>query len=639
MLFYERLTEDDAAEQQQSAIVEQSQSQSELNKDTSAEPAPAATAAADTAAASAAGEVEGKNHEDEKAEKKAINCDETIMNPEVQQIIVQENASARMKSYLFSPDFSTFVWDLANKWKVSINEVNAQSLIDQEQDIVDTECLAFGLFLRVMYEVVTHGANRDEILPSWELNLVEMLRNSRRVSSHLLFLLTRNPDFMRSVFIDSPQNETRVHLVHAIIVAIRELEKEESNDMLTTSNDDLEQEAKGLAESLQGFTKTDVWCKARLADSMMHPSYIPLFVKLAMDLWYFIATSNKPYSSQMFFALFLELAKIGPIERRLLCDRLAFFDKAALLLSHKVPAMPLSMPTFSTSVIEDNDDEPDEKDIIPTSGFAELYGIKKKEKPKANKQTFVGASNLREFDMIYLLEALTVIIQNAQLPPFEAPPPLQDETQSKKSKKADKKTDKKAKEEEDLSKSAADESTVAPAAQAAAASASSAAHAMGGMTDAEVHLDQLNSVITNVLPNMIRKCTGAYAVKQFVLKLATANSKVIQQLHPMFYEFLSRPCSSAARQLYSEIVHTILNVRDGASERRLSDYMTLHMEIIHDLVRNEHRAGPLLAEPLEALAAVVNSGSKEVKDEYKKAATEILTSHLQKEGGFTPSYP
>jgi len=374
--------------------------------------------------------------------------------------------------------------------------------------------LAYGLFLRVMLEVLPRGADA-EMLPAWEINMIGMLRSSKRIAGYLLNLLTRNPDFMRAVLVDSPSAESRIHLVNAVIVAIRGLEKEESDDMLNASYDDIDREAKCLTQSLQGFTKTDVWCSARLENSMIHPSYIPLFMKMTMDLWYYAATAVKSYSCQLFFVLFLEFVKLGSAERRLLCDTLAYFNKATSLLCHRIPAAPKALPSFTASIAE-AEDEPDEKDVIPNSGFADLYNIRDKEKPKAELNPFVTKSLIRDVDMIYLLESLTVIIQNARLPPFEAPDPIPAAGSSKKnSKKSDK-----------SEKAKAADTTKAKAADSSAPAAAQPAQAVkpSGSSDTEVHSDQLALVISEVLPDFIQKNVGSYFVKQFVRELAIVNT-------------------------------------------------------------------------------------------------------------------
>jgi len=395
--------------------------------------------------------------------------------------------------------------------------------------MVDTESLAFGLFLRVMTDVLPHGSDVS-MVPQWELNIVKKLKSSPRVAGYLLNLLIRSPDFMRSILIDSPSNEARVLLVHLIILAIRVLEKKDEetvNDITKASYDDLETEAKKLSQSLQGFTKTDIWCSAKLENSLGHHACVPQFMKSAMDLWYFAASSTKAYYTQYFFTLFLEFAKLGPYERHLLCDTLAFFNKATSLLSHRLPPAPKSIPVVTASAAE-VDDDPDEKDFIINSGFAELYGMKDKEKPKSSLASAgaSGISYLKESDLVYLLEALTVIVQNARLPPFEAP--KEKETQPKKGSKKSKPAE-------------TSQSGDAPAA-AAAAAATAAADEAAAKTVAEpaVSSDQLSAVIGNVLPKMLQSDVGFYTVRQFILRLATANANVIKMLHPLFDSFYVR---------------------------------------------------------------------------------------------------
>jgi len=314
----------------------------------------------------------------------------------------------------------------------------------------------------------------------------------------------------------------------------------------------------------------------------------------------------------LFFVLFLEFVKLGPIERRFICNTLGFFNYATNLLCHQIPAAPQSLPKLNASTEEA--EEPDEKDISSNSPFAELYGVRDKDKPETVVSLSVK-SHLSEVDMVYLLESLTVIIQNAKLSQLEAPPPSEPSPAS--SKKGKKNTPSQAAE------------PVAESSQSSAAESSN---------EVTISPDMLTRVIETVLPNMMQYDVGQYAVKQFVLRLATANKNVIAMLSPMFDNFLNRGTSLSARKNYADVVLSILNVRDGASAKRLSDYMNHHLDFIAIQVSKAKRKGPMLQEPLECLALIVNGGGKEVKDEYRKAAREIFTDVLLETGDFYASY-
>jgi len=106
----------------------------------------------------------------------------------------------------------------------------------------------------------------------------------------------------------------------------------------------------------------------------------------------------------------------------------------------------------------------------------------------------------------------------------------------------------------------------------------------------------------------------------------------------MIETIMSRPMSVFSRQYYSEVILSILNVKDGATEKRLADYMSCHMDLIVRMVTNEKVKGRALTNPLETLSLIVNNGGKEVKEEYRRAAPEIFTESVLDAGDFEPSY-
>jgi len=283
------------------------------------------------------------------------------------------------------------------------------------------------------------------------------------------------------------------------------------------------------------------------------------------------------------------------------------------LLQLKVPECPNSIPAFTVSDAEE-DEEPDEKDIIPNSGFAELYGMKKKDTDKPLLKISSSRSTLKASELVYLLEALTYIIQTAKLPPFEAPKPKETPAPKKSKKGEAAATTTATTQDESSSSSKDDKKTV------------------------EVTSSQLDGIIRGVLPNMVMTGVGIDTVKRFVLRLSTANVNAVKMLQPFFKGFLSNPSSPLSKQKYAEVVLSILNVNDSATETRLTDYMTCHMDYLSDLVITEHRSGRTLSEPLESLAVIVNTGGKEVKEAYKRATPSYFSDAMLENAKFKPSY-
>jgi len=455
---------------------------------------------------------------------------------------------------------------------------------------------------------------------------------------------------MRSILIESIPVEPKVHLIHLILLAIRQLEQEESGDMLHCTKESIEAEAKSLVERLQGQSKTDVWCNNKLQSIMTAGPRIPLFMKTAIDLFYYAATNTGRGRSQLFFTLFLEFANLGLAERHLLWDGLDFFQKSVTLLRCFVPQSPDSLPTFAAPAPVEEDDEPDEKDIVPYSGFSALYEMKSKKAVSLPKEKGPKVSTLNYYDMVYLFETLTVIAQNAVLPPYEPPPknqPTGKKTASKGKGKGEPAT--KAPAKAPASASAAAAAAAAPESESASASASAAAedyppsHAVVSKADSDVylHADQIRVILDDLFPEILKSNSGMYCLKRFAYRMCSANRFVIEQMTAMFRTFLSaQHVSYSQLKRYAELVNYILSIKDGATESRAHEYMTFHLGFIAERAASMY-SGSVLRNPLETLAMIVNNGGKEMKAIYKKLAFEtedpFFTDIVLKNGRFKSS--
>jgi len=387
-----------------------------------------------------------------------------------------------------------------------------------------------------------------------------------------------------------------------------------------------------------------------------------------MDLFYYAAI-DVHHSSQMFFVLFLEFAKLGPAERRFLCNGLRFFKRATDLMRQRLPEVPDALPKFVVETPATDSDEPDEKDFLPTSPFAALYGFKEKKK-KEVKATVAQHSRLQPEDMVYLLETLTIIVQNAILPEYEKPHARDRSVQRKPAspaKAAAKPSAAKQPAAADAKKPATAEAKKPAAAPAAAASGKPAAEPSAkpegsqsaspaakpsaaptqaavpssspaqpsSRTDVHVFEDQIDLMFSDVFPTFIRSDSGMYCMKQFILRICTANRVAVkEQVGSMINTFLSLPNMSYFHlKRFAELVNSIFCIRDGCSEDRIDDYMEAHMSFIRYFIESGHYSVTLKV-PLEALALVVNTGTKEVKAGYKRNSQQFFTSELKQLGKF-----
>jgi len=86
------------------------------------------------------------------------------------------------------------------------------------------------------------------------------------------------------------------------------------------------------------------------------------------------------------------------------------------------------------------------------------------------------------------------------------------------------------------------------------------------------------------------------------------------------------------------LIVSILNVSDGAAEQRLVNYMDYHLGLIVTLVTNEGRRGASLSRALETLALIVNTGGKEVKEQYRRIVDNYFTEEFCHMCGFVSNF-
>ena len=533
--------------------------------------------------------------------------DGAVQCADIQKIIVQENAEARMKGYLFAPDFTTFIWDLAQRWKKSVDESKLQALCDA--GAMDTERQALFLFVRVMFDVLMHGNDRS-MLPLWEHRLNGMVASSKRMAGGFLQLLTRNPHFMQHILVNSARDDAKIHLIHAIILAVKHVYDEEKDSMTACKEEEVDAEIKQLVRFMQEHSTTEVWCDSRLADSCMQGPAVPLFVRVAMDLFY--PATSEPRRSQMLFVLFSELAKLGAAERHMLCDGLGFFTKATNLLRYLVPPLPETLNVVRKRDEEekneaedededddddDEEDDGDEKNVVPTSMFAELYGFKKTATTNAPavSETRRAWSTLTQRSMVYLLEAVTTIVQNAVLPQTMLPPRVSLSSPAKASRAEPR--------------------------------------------DVALSQEQLDLLLESVFPEVIKQDTGLYCVKAVVVRFCSASRNAVSVLTKMFGRAIREKGLEAPHfRRYADVVLCVLNLKDSETEDRAREYMTFHLNTIaEEAVGRGTYASTVLRPLLETLCMIVNESSS-ARTAYKLLAKEFFTERVLQLGLFQPSY-
>ena len=524
--------------------------------------------------------------------------DGVVQCADIQRAIVQENAEARMKGYLFAPDFTAFIWDLAQKWKKSVDEGKLKALCDA--GAMDTEEQALFLFVRVMFDVLMHGNDRS-VLPLWEHSLNRMVVSSKRMARGFLQLLTRNPHIMEHILVNAPRDDAKIHLVHAIILAVKQVsDGEEKSGMASCREEEVDAEVKQLVRFMQEHSTTEVWCDCRLADTCAQGPVVPLFARVAMDMFY--PATAEPRHSQMLFVLFSELAKLGATERRMLCDGLGFFTKATNLLRYLVPPVPETLTVTrkmdeaeeDSSEDDEGDDqyEGDEKNVVPTSVFAELYGLKKAtaSAPAASEKRRAW-STLTQRSMVYLLESVATIVQNAVLPQAVLPP---------------------------------------------------RGPAKAGRTDArEVVLsqEQLDLLLESVFPEVVKQDTGLYCVKAVAVRLCSASRSAVSVLTRMFGKIVREKGLEVPHfRRYADVVLCVLNLKDSETEDRAHEYVTFHLNAIaEEAVGRSVYASTALRPLLETLCLIVNENSS-ARAAYKLLAREFFTERVLQNGLFRPSF-
>ena len=538
-------------------------------------------------------------------EEGAVQC------ADIQKVIVQENAEARMKGNLFAPEFTTFIWDLAQKWSKSIDESKLQALCDA--GAMDTERQALYLLVRVMFDVLMHGSDRS-MLPLWQHSLNRMVSSSKRMAAGFLQLLTRSPHFMQQVLVNSPREDAKIHLIHAIILAVKQVRDEEKDNMTSCKEEELDAEAKQLVRFLQEHSTTEVWCDCRLADTCTQGPVVPLFARVAMDMFY--PATSEPRYSQLFFVLFSELMKLGAAERHMLCDGLGFFTKATNLLRYLVPSVPETLTVvrkrdeieMDGNEDEDEDDEeddvPDEKNVVSTSVFAELYGFKKSGAavPAVTEKRRTWSS-LTQRSMVYLLESVVTMVQNAVLPQGALPA----------------------------------RASVPAATGGSGAKAQGAAAAV--VRDVALSQEQLDLLLESIFPEVVKQETGLYCVKAAVLRFCSASRSALKVLAKMFRATLEQKGLEPRHfRRYADVVLCVLNLKDSETDERARTYMTFHLSAIVDETKSRNMYNSTALRPLlETLCLIVNENSS-ARTAYKLLSREFFTERLFQVGLFRPTY-
>jgi len=150
--------------------------------------------------------------------------------------------------------------------------------------------------------------------------------------------------------------------------------------------------------------------------------------------------------------------------------------------------------------------------------------------------------------------------------------------------------------------------------------------------------DELKDLLDKVIPPFLKSDTGLWVLKPCVLRLCRVNKDVIYQLSGLFEKFLDYPNMSYFHiKRYAEFVSTILNVKDGATEDRMMNYLDFHMGHVVELVKMG-RCSMTLRVPLETLALIVNNGGKEMKQLYKRVAYDTFPQELKDAGKFRDNF-